>query len=80
MGGIDVNYTVDNKQYKLDLVLYKFIDPEYTNDQKIISYLEDTNYTIKTYDDNLDLNTEPYMFEYTYNQDIIDTIVSAYTK
>lgn len=80
MTSIDVDYTTNNKQYELVLVLYKFVDPEFTKDQKVLSYLEDTNYTIKKYNDDIDLNTEPYMFEYTYNKDIIDTIIDEYTK
>ena len=80
MTSIDVNYTNNDKQYKLDLVLYKFIDPEFTDDQNILSYLEDASYTIKKYNDDIDLSVEPYMFEYTYNKDIIDAIIRQYTK
>lgn len=80
MTSIDVNYTNNDKQYKLDLVLYKFIDPEFTDDQNILSYLEDASYTIKKYNEDIDLSVEPYMFEYTYNKDIIDAIISQYTK
>ena len=80
MPSVKIGYTNSDQQYELSLIIYRIIDPEYTNDQKILSYLENTNYTINTYNDNIDLNTEPYMFDYTYNQEVIETIINEYTK
>ncbi len=80
MTSIDIDYTTNDEQYELDLVLYKFVDPEFTKDQKILSYLEDTNYTVKKYSDDINLEIESYMFEYEYNEDIINTIIDEHTK
>lgn len=80
MKSIDIDYATNNGQYELRLILYRLIDPSITKDQKIISYLENANYTIKKYNEDIDLNTEPYMFEYIYNEEIVDTIVDEYTK
>lgn len=78
LNGIDINYTVNSKEYKLNLLLYRIIDPVNTNDEKILSYLESSNYSIKKYSDEIDLDKEPYIFEYTYDENIIDTILNQH--
>lgn len=80
MGKINIDYTTNKKQYNLNLILYQLIDPDFTEDQKILSYLEDTNYTIKNYNNDININNEPYMFEYDYNIEIVNKLIEEYTK
>lgn len=78
--GIDINYTT-NKNYNVRLQSNKYISYDYNNvDEVGLAYLENTNYTIKKWSENIDLETEEYMFEYTYDDSIIDTIINEYTK
>lgn len=80
MPSIDITYNTNKKQYNLDLFLYSFIDINDIKDQNILNHIQNSNYTIKKYSDDIDLETEAYMFEYVYNEDIINTIISENTK
>lgn len=77
---INIEYSTADIQTELKLVYFKLFDFNSTRDNKVLSYLESANYTIKKYKDDIDLENEPCTFEYTYNEDIIDTIYSEYTK
>lgn len=79
MDDIYINYTSERKEYELDLVLFKYIDLSFTKDKKVLSYLKDTKYIIRKYD-NIDLDTHPFMYEYSYNEEIVDEIIESYTK
>ena len=80
MWSVDINYTTAKNQYELSLFLNKFIKYDENNvDEAVLSYLENTNYTVKKWSEDIDLNTETYMFEYTYDETIIDTIISENT-
>lgn len=75
---INIEYSTANIQTELKLVYFKLLDFNSTKDNKVISYLESANYTIKKYMDDIDLETEPCTFEYTYNNSIIDIIYNEY--
>ena len=68
---------VNNYIYTLNIISNRFISfTSQLNDERVLSYLENTNYTVKKWNEDIDLNIEPYMFEYTYDETIIDTIIS----
>lgn len=81
ISSIVIVYKADNTNYKLNLVEYYKIDSgqEYI-DPKVLSYLEKSNYTIKKWSEDIDMDHEPYSFDYNYNTEIVDDIISKYAK
>lgn len=77
---INIEYSTNDINTMLKLVYFKLLDFNSTKDNKVISYLESSSYLVKKYKDDIDLDNEPWTFEYTYNTDIIDTIYNEYTK
>lgn len=81
ISSIVIVYKADNTNYKLDLIGFVKVDPsqEYI-DPKVLSYLEKSNYTIKKWSEDIDMDHEPYSFDYNYNTEIVDNIISKYAK
>ena len=75
---IDVNYISNNTAYQLLIndgySIGTIVDP------KILSHLENTNYSIENIGNETDLTKAPYTFEYDYNKAIINEIIDNYTK
>lgn len=79
--GIEINYTnSDNKDYKLYLYMNKYINVEEAESKKILGYLEKTKHLTEKWMDDMDIETTPYMFEYSYNESIIENLITQYTE
>ena len=77
---IDINYTSSNKQtYTLQLVMNRYINVSKAESDKILAFLETTDYTVKILDENMDITNEPYMFKYSYDESIIVTLIDKYS-
>lgn len=67
MESININYTSNGTNYDLDLVNNEYIDLEYLKDATILSYLENSNYTIS----NNSSSDVAQGFIYNYDQTVV---------
>jgi len=80
MKTITINYTVNEKDHIIRIDDgYNMFSVSSTKDSNLLSYLENTQYTVKGNTDS-DLTNAPYTFEYAYDTSIIDKIIDNYTK
>lgn len=80
MPNISIDYKNKKEEYTLKLEMNRFIDVSNAETNKLLSFLEQTNYTITKMDENMDITKDPYMFEYTYNETIIHALAEKYLQ
>lgn len=78
---LDIKYCSENNDYTLSIMYYSFIDPmNKENDPNVLSYLKNSNYTVENYTDNMDPEKSQHVYEYNYDNKIVDDIINEYIK
>lgn len=74
--GLIINYVSNNNEYELEMI-YNHLVSNDVKDKMLLSLVEQSEYEISKdseYDEN------DYTYVYSYDMDIIDTIIDEYTK